>query len=78
MTVNIIFSIHFVGPIADTLQKLPVKIIKHGVCKNNMKGYKQVRVFNALHPDKNICAGGELGEILMKFNQITIIFDSYN
>ena len=41
-----------------------------------MKGYQQVRIFNALHPDKTICAGGELGEILIMFNQITIIFDS--
>lgn len=48
------------GPIADALQKLPLKIVKHGICKENMKGYQQVRIFNALHPDKTICAGGEL------------------
>ena len=29
-----------------------------------MKGYREVSAFNAIHPDKNICAGGELGEIL--------------
>ena len=42
-----------------------------------MKGYQEVRVYNAIHPDKNICAGGELGEILRELNQIMIIFESY-
>ena len=43
-----------------------------------MKGYREVRVFNALHPDKNICAGGELGEILNFFRLVLALRIDFN
>ena len=54
-------SIDFVGPVAETLQKLRKKVIPHEQCKANMGGYRQVYIHNGIHPAKTICAGGEYG-----------------
>merc|ERR1712227_325515 len=47
------------GPAADTLQKLPVKVVTYEKCHAEMKYLDEIRIHNGLHPDKSICAGGE-------------------
>ena len=51
------------GAAADTLQKLPVKIVTHEKCYANMNHWDEIAVHNGLHPDKTMCAGGEYGNV---------------
>ena len=52
------------GPAADTLQKLPVKVVTYEKCHANMRYLNEIKLYNGLHPDKTICAGGEYGNDL--------------
>ena len=54
-------SILLPGAAADTLQKLPVKIVTHEKCYANMHHWEEISIHNGLHPDKTMCAGGEYG-----------------
>ena len=60
------------GPAADTLQKLPVKVVTYEKCHAEMKYLDEIRIHNGLHPDKTMCAGGEYGNVFFVFLQLLI------
>ena len=64
------YLFEIVGPTADTLQKLRVKVIPHEKCAANMAGYAEHYVHKGIHPEKTICAGGEYGEFFGIFYSI--------